>query len=295
MLSARRQRPGARGGQLAMNGAHVAVIDSYLSDFKEVNSDPQALGGWSGPGPFKIVNNYLEAAGENVMFRGEIRGFPTWSLPTSSSGATLSPGPGRGRPSSRRTTTHGWTIKNLLELKNARRVLIHSNRFECNWADGQPARRSSSRRAIRTGARPGPGSRTSRSSTMSSHDIDSGVNIRGVRRQEPGRDAGQGADPEQPVRRGRHDSRGRDGPSSCSAGRRTSRSSTTRSCTVPAPNTFVMFDQQPPAPGLVLRNNILSYGLYGMYGNGVGSGTAALEAFAPGAIFDWQRAVRVRP
>ena len=52
------------------------------------------------------------------------------------------------------------------------------------------------------------------------------------------------------------------------------------------PNTFVMFDQQPPAPGLVVRNNILSYGLYGMYGNEVGSGTAALEAYAPGAIFD---------
>ena len=53
-----------------------------------------------------------------------------------------------------------------------------------------------------------------------------------------------------------------------------------------SPNTFVMFDQQPPARGLVVRNNILSYGLYGMYGNEVGSGTAALEAYAPGAIFD---------
>ena len=35
------------------------------------------------------------------------------------------------------------------------------------------------------------------------------------------------------------------------------------------PNTFLMFDQQPPARGLVIRNNILSYGLYGMYGSGV--------------------------
>jgi hypothetical protein len=51
------------------------------------------------------------------------------------------------------------------------------------------------------------------------------------------------------------------------------------------PNTFMMFDQQPAARGLVIRNNILSYGLYGMYGSGVGSGTAALEAFAPDAIF----------
>ena len=51
------------------------------------------------------------------------------------------------------------------------------------------------------------------------------------------------------------------------------------------PNTFVMFDEQPPARGLVIRNNILSYGLYGMYGSGVGSGSAALATFAPDAIF----------
>jgi hypothetical protein len=52
-----------------------------------------------------------------------------------------------------------------------------------------------------------------------------------------------------------------------------------------SPNTFVMFDQPPPAPRLVVRNNILSYGLYGMYGSGVGSGNAALATFAPDAIF----------
>ena len=26
--------------------------------------------GWNGPGPFLIENNYLEAAGENIMFGG---------------------------------------------------------------------------------------------------------------------------------------------------------------------------------------------------------------------------------
>ena len=32
--------------------------------------DTQAIGGWNGPGPYLIENNYLEAAGENVMFGG---------------------------------------------------------------------------------------------------------------------------------------------------------------------------------------------------------------------------------
>src|SRR5439155_6309552 len=60
---------GARRG-IAMNSRYAAVIDSYLSDFKEVGADSQAIDGWNGPGPFKIVNNYLEGAGENVMFGG---------------------------------------------------------------------------------------------------------------------------------------------------------------------------------------------------------------------------------
>jgi hypothetical protein len=39
-----------------------------------------------------------------------------------------------GHPSYARTR---WSIKNLFELKNAQRVLIDSNIFEYNWADGQ--------------------------------------------------------------------------------------------------------------------------------------------------------------
>ena len=72
-----------------------------------------------------------------------------------------------------------WTIKNLLELKNARRVLIQGNRFARSQLGSRrsKASRSCSRRAIRKGARPGRGSRTSRSLTMNSANIDNGVNI----------------------------------------------------------------------------------------------------------------------
>src|SRR5690606_5318359 len=33
--------------------------------------------------------------------------------------------------------SQGWSVKNLLELKNARRVLIEANLLENNWADAQ--------------------------------------------------------------------------------------------------------------------------------------------------------------
>lgn len=127
---------GARRG-IALNSRHTAIINSYLEDFKEVGFDSQAIAGWNGPGPFKIVNNYLEAAGENVMFGGaiprieglvpsdiEIRG-NYFSKPLS---WNIHDAGYEGTP---------WTVKNLLELKNARRVIIEGNLFEYNWPHAQ--------------------------------------------------------------------------------------------------------------------------------------------------------------
>ncbi len=127
---------GTRRG-IAMNSRSTAVIDSYLSDFKEAGADTQAIAGWTGPGPFKIANNHLEAAGENVLFGG-----------ADPSIATLVPSDIEIRsnhvlkPLAWKIGDAGyqgvpWAVKNLLELKNARRVLIEGNLFEQNWAHAQ--------------------------------------------------------------------------------------------------------------------------------------------------------------
>ena len=55
---------------IALNAANVTISDSHISDCKGVGQDTQAIGGWNGPGPYLIENNYLEAAGENVLFGG---------------------------------------------------------------------------------------------------------------------------------------------------------------------------------------------------------------------------------
>ena len=55
---------------IALNAADVVIADSYVSDCKSTTQDSQAIGGWNGPGPFAIENNYLEGAGENVMIGG---------------------------------------------------------------------------------------------------------------------------------------------------------------------------------------------------------------------------------
>lgn len=113
---------GGRRG-IAMDGASIAVVDSYLSDFKEGGADTQTVYSSNGSGPFKIVNNYLEAAGENILFGG-----------SDSVIANLVPSDIEikrnyfFKPLS--WIGQGWSIKNLLEFKNARRALIEGNVFE---------------------------------------------------------------------------------------------------------------------------------------------------------------------
>ena len=55
---------------IALNGRAVTIRNSYVSDIKGVGVDTQAIGGWNGPGPFSIENNYLEAAGEVILLGG---------------------------------------------------------------------------------------------------------------------------------------------------------------------------------------------------------------------------------
>ncbi len=122
---------------VALNAAHAAVVDSHLAEGHAQGFDAQAICGWNGPGPFKIVNNYLEGSGENVMFGGADPHVPD-----------LVPSDIEFRynhcfkPLSWKIDDPGyagipWAVKNLFELKNARRVLIEGNVFENNWVHAQ--------------------------------------------------------------------------------------------------------------------------------------------------------------
>jgi hypothetical protein len=129
-------RRGTRRG-IALNSRESAVINSYLSDFKEVGADSQAIAGWNGPGPFKISNNYLEAAGENVMFGGAdptIDGLVPADIEVVGNHMSK---PLTWRVDDPHFQGTAWAVKNLFELKNARRVLVESNLLEFNWPHAQ--------------------------------------------------------------------------------------------------------------------------------------------------------------
>jgi hypothetical protein len=115
---------------LILSSARTAVIDSYLADAHARGQDAQAIVGWNGSGPYKIVNNYLEGSGENVMFGGARPSTPDL-IPSDIEFRRNH----LKKPAGWQAT--GWLVKNLFELKFARRVLVEGNVLEGNWTKGQ--------------------------------------------------------------------------------------------------------------------------------------------------------------
>lgn len=117
-----------RGVQV--HGAYIGIVDCCISEIHAVGADSQAVVGWNGPGPYKITNNLLSAAGENVMFGGadpvipnlvaadiEMRRNYIWKDPAWNGSS--------------------WSVKNHLEFKCGRRALIKGNIFENCWIAAQ--------------------------------------------------------------------------------------------------------------------------------------------------------------
>jgi hypothetical protein len=131
----------ARGINL-ISARYVSVVDSYFSDFHCVAktgacADSQAVVGGlsdSPEGPFKIVNNFMEAAAESILFGGgratttptdiEIRHNHLYKPPTWNPDNPGFVGGFSGHP---------FIVKNHFELKNAQRVLFEGNILENTW------------------------------------------------------------------------------------------------------------------------------------------------------------------
>jgi len=131
----------ARGIMLG-GSRYVAVVDSFFTDFHCVAktgscTDAQTIGGGLGDnpmGPYRIMNNFLEASGESILFGGgratmtpsdiEIRRNHMFKPLTWMKGQAGYMGGSGGNP---------FIVKNLFELKNAQRVLIDGNIMENTW------------------------------------------------------------------------------------------------------------------------------------------------------------------
>jgi hypothetical protein len=136
------------------NVTNLAVIDSYISDIHQSTADSQAIAVYFTPGPIKIVDNFLSASTEDVMFGGaggynnpyvpsdiEIRRnhfFKPLAWDSCGAGGTLSSS--ELQPNGVRCSAgvgYQWVEKNNLEFKSARRVVVTGNIFENTWVSAQ--------------------------------------------------------------------------------------------------------------------------------------------------------------
>ena len=121
---------------------YVSVVDSYFSDFhcmtKGGCTDSQAIGGGGGDlasGPYKIVNNFLEAAGENILFGGGRATITPADIEIRHNYMFKPMAWMRGQPGYMGGGAEGnpFIVKNIFELKNAQRVLFEDNVLEDSW------------------------------------------------------------------------------------------------------------------------------------------------------------------
>jgi hypothetical protein len=273
-------RKGTRRGIL-LNAAHAAVIDSYVADIKEAGADSQAIAGWNGPGPFKIANNYLEGAGENIMFGGvdpSIRDLVPSDIEVLRNHLAKPLVWKEGEPGYAGTA---WTIKNLFELKNARRVRVEGNLFENNWVQSQigfaivfTVRNQDGRAPWSVVEDVTFDGNVVRAST-------SGVNMHG-------RDTNHPSQPTKRIVIRNNLFADIGGPRWGGDGRLFQIVDSTASVVIDHNTAIhrgsIITAEGPPHRDFVFTDNIVAHNTYGITGTGVGIGTQALDALFPGAV-----------
>ena len=123
---------------IVFGGQHEGVIDSTIEELVSDDGESKAIASWSGAGPMIIRNNFLAAAGENIMIGGAtpvVAGVTPADIEVRHN-YFYKPLKWRDDPAYT-TATPKISTKNLFELKNAQRVLIEGNVFENVWPDAQ--------------------------------------------------------------------------------------------------------------------------------------------------------------
>jgi len=276
---------GQRRG-ITLNSGDAQIINSYFADFKAVQMDTQAIAGSNGPGPYLIENNYIEAAGENILFGGsdpKIVNLIPSNITIRRNHIT--------RPMAWRTQS--WTVKNLLELKNAQKVLIEGNILENHWSQAQ--------QGLAVVFTPRNQSNTAPWSTVRDITFQNNIvrHVSGVFNISGYDDLSVSQQTKNIVIRNNlmYDvSKAYDTPNNPAPGRlavigNTPADITFDHNTVDNDGSSIMQIYGGVSPsgstsiyGFVLTNNLLRANTYGIFGADVGSGNAAFSTYTPGAI-----------
>jgi hypothetical protein len=122
---------------IALNAGATTVQNSYVSDVHMVGIEAQGIAAWNGPGPFRIINNHVEASTQGALFGGAD---PASEALTPSNISFLQNylfKPLSWKVGDPSYAGKHWTVKNILEFKNAKNATVDGNVFENVWTDGQ--------------------------------------------------------------------------------------------------------------------------------------------------------------
>ena len=118
---------------IIMMGSNYAVINSDIEEIHYQGSDSQALVAYYTPGPLKITNNLLVAAGENVFLGGAGGRYQPYVVSDVQIQNNYLYKPLAWVPLS---LNGKMVVKNIFEIKGAQRVLFDSNILENEWVAG---------------------------------------------------------------------------------------------------------------------------------------------------------------
>jgi len=158
---------------VAVHGRNIEITNNYISSCKQSqsNGDAQAVWVGSAPGPVYIVNNYLEATGENILIGGgypnpiagmsqrnifitgnyldkniawkyeEGTSVPTWPCTSGENYYRTSASQGYtcsgGSWVTTGTTLVNYMVKNIIELKEGKGVYVQGNVINKSWREDQ--------------------------------------------------------------------------------------------------------------------------------------------------------------
>lgn len=256
---------GQRRG-IAANGRYIRIVNSYIADIKKDDEESSAIGVWATDGPVEIINNYLEAAGENILFGGSPNAMKLVATQCVIRGNHLN------KPIEWKGTK--WNVKNFLEIKSGRLIKIENNLMTNNWQMAQEGTAV----LFRTAADSGPQAVVEDIEFTNNIVRGSGsaVNLYGGE--------GQG---------GRNITIRNNIFDDISAKKYNGRGfffMTTTFDNVTIENNTVINDGSiaiaygDPTRHLTFRNNIVFNNAYGFMGDNVGPGKAALATYFPGAV-----------
>ncbi len=117
-------------------GEYIAVFDSWIADFYGTGDTQGILvAGWQGP--YYFDNNHVEGWSENFMAGGAESNTPASDARGVPSDIVFTHNHVIKNMAYRNASPFGCTVKNLAELKSARRVEMSYNILEYTWSDGQ--------------------------------------------------------------------------------------------------------------------------------------------------------------